>query len=163
MPGAGWDPEGPGEIQLRLRLSVAQTITIREGGWVGGRREGGRVGGGRVGGKEEGGGLHYSPSDFSFRKPTKQKIGPAAATVICDLKRNHGSEAAAGPSACLFHNPHAQASASTSLDHKIILVLDAELARVRALLVKGLDHSTLPSTLELVRNVPYLLRAHKQN
>ena len=42
----------------------------------------------------------------------------------------------------------------------IILVLHAELASVRALLVKGLDHSNLPSTLELVCDVPSLLHAH---
>jgi hypothetical protein len=51
---------------------------------------------------------------------------------------------------------------------KIILVLHAELASVRALLVKGLDHSNLPSTLELVCDVPSLLQyscthTHKQN
>jgi len=40
----------------------------------------------------------------------------------------------------------------------IILVLDAELANVRALLVKGLDHSNLPSTLELVCDAPSLLQ-----
>ena len=39
----------------------------------------------------------------------------------------------------------------------IILVLHAELASVRALLARGLDHSNLPSTLELVCDVPYLL------
>jgi hypothetical protein len=49
MPGAGWDPEGPVEIQLSLRLSVSQPITNR---------------------------LHYSHSDFN--KTTKQKIGPPA-------------------------------------------------------------------------------------
>ena len=41
----------------------------------------------------------------------------------------------------------------------IILVLHAELAG-SALLVKGLDHSNLPSTLELVCDVPSLLHAH---
>ena len=35
----------------------------------------------------------------------------------------------------------------------IILVLHAEPASLRALLVKGLDHSNLPSTLELVCDV----------
>jgi hypothetical protein len=50
----------------------------------------------------------------------------------------------------------------------IILVLDTELASVRALLVKDLDHSNLPSTLELVCDVPCLLQyscthTHKQN
>jgi hypothetical protein len=44
----------------------------------------------------------------------------------------------------------------------IILILHAELASVRALLVKGLDHSNLPSTLELVCDVPSLLHAHTQ-
>ena len=34
-----------------------------------------------------------------------------------DFKRNHGPGAPAEPSACLFHNPHAKESASTSLDH----------------------------------------------
>jgi hypothetical protein len=53
----------------------------------------------------------------AFNKTTKQKIGPPAATVISDLKRNLGSGAAAEPSACIFHKPHAKASASTSLDH----------------------------------------------
>ena len=43
----------------------------------------------------------------------------------------------------------------------IILVLHAELASVRALLVKGLDHSNLPSTLELVCDVASLLHSHK--
>ena len=42
---------------------------------------------------------------------------PPAATVIRDFKRNHGWAAAVEPSACLFHNPHAKESASTSLDH----------------------------------------------
>jgi hypothetical protein len=44
----------------------------------------------------------------------------------------------------------------------IILVLHAELASVRALLVKGLYHSNLPSTLELVCDVPSLSHAHTQ-
>jgi hypothetical protein len=44
----------------------------------------------------------------------------------------------------------------------IILVLHAELASVRALLVKGLDPSNLPSTLELVYDVPSLLHARTQ-
>jgi hypothetical protein len=39
----------------------------------------------------------------------------------------------------------------------IILVLDAELASVRPLLVKGLDHSNFPSTLELACDVSSLL------
>ena len=42
----------------------------------------------------------------------------------------------------------------------IILALQAELASVRALLVKGLDHSNLPSTLELVCDVLSLLHAN---
>jgi hypothetical protein len=50
----------------------------------------------------------------------------------------------------------------------IILVLPAELASVRAILVKGLDHSNLPSPFELVCDVPSLLHyscthTHKQN
>ena len=65
-------------------------------------------------------------------------------------KRNNGSGAAAEPSACLFHNPLAKESASTVW---IILVLHAELASVRVFLVKGLYHSNLPSTLELVCDV----------
>ena len=44
----------------------------------------------------------------------------------------------------------------------IILVLHAELSSVRALLVKGLYHSNLPSTLELVCDVPSLLHANTQ-
>ena len=44
----------------------------------------------------------------------------------------------------------------------IIHVLHAELASVRTLLVQGLDHSNLPSTLELVCDVPSLLHAHTQ-
>ena len=44
----------------------------------------------------------------------------------------------------------------------IILVLHAELASARALLVKDLDHSNLPSTLELVCDVPSLLHAQTQ-
>ena len=44
----------------------------------------------------------------------------------------------------------------------IILVLHAELASVRALLVKGLDPSCLSSTLELECNVPSLLHALTQ-
>jgi hypothetical protein len=66
--------------------------------------------------------LSPSLTDFTtvisdFNKTTKQKIGPPAATVTSDFKRNHGSGAPAEPSACLFHNPHAKESASTSLDH----------------------------------------------
>ena len=49
----------------------------------------------------------------------------------------------------------------------IILVLHAELSSVRALLcrkfVKGLYHSNLPSTLELVCDVPSLLHANTQS
>jgi hypothetical protein len=42
----------------------------------------------------------------------------------------------------------------------IILVPHAELASVRALLVKGLDHSNLPYTFKIVCDVPCLLHAH---
>ncbi len=47
----------------------------------------------------------------------------------------------------------------------IIRVLHAELASVRALLVKSLDHSNLPSTLELVcaMYLPCCTHTHKQN
>ena len=43
-----------------------------------------------------------------------------------------------------------------------IIVLHAELASVRALLFKGLYHSNLPSTLELVCDVPSLLHENTQ-
>ena len=48
----------------------------------------------------------------------------------------------------VFHNPHAKESASTNHTSRIILILHAELASVRALLVKGFDLSNLPSTLK---------------
>jgi hypothetical protein len=38
----------------------------------------------------------------------------------------------------------------------------AELASVDVLLIKGLDHSNLPTTLELACDVSYLLHAHIQ-
>ena len=44
----------------------------------------------------------------------------------------------------------------------IILVIHAELVSVRDFLVKGLYHSNLPSTLELVCDVPFLLHARSQ-
>jgi hypothetical protein len=54
-----------------------------------------------------------------INKTTKQKLGPPAVTVMSDFKHNHGSGDPAEPSACLFHNPHAKESASTSLDHLV--------------------------------------------
>ncbi len=82
---------GPVEIQLSLRLAVSQPITNR---------------------------LHYSHSDFNKTTKQKSKIGPPADTVtVTSSGITARFRAAAEPSACLFHNPHAKESASTSLDH----------------------------------------------
>jgi hypothetical protein len=99
--------------------------------------------------------LHYSHSDFN--QTTKQKIGPPADTVILTSSGITTREPQQNP-VLVF---------SITLTQKrvcppvwIILVLHAELASVRAFLVKGLYHSNLPSTLELVCDVPSLLHAH---
>jgi hypothetical protein len=96
--------------------------------------------------------LHYSHSDFN--KTTKQKIGPPVDTVIVTSSESR----------LWGLQQNLVLVFSITLTQKrvhppvwIILVLHAELASVRALLVKGLDHSNLPSTLELVCNVPSLL------
>jgi hypothetical protein len=94
-----------------------------------------------------------------FNKTTKQKIGPPAATVISDFKRNHGSGAQQN-SVLVFSITLPQKR--VRLPVWIILVLHAELASEKALPVKDLDHSNLPSTLELVCDVPSLLHAHTQ-
>jgi len=101
--------------------------------------------------------LHYSHSDFN--KTTKQKIGPPADTVIVTSSEITAREPQQNP-VLVF---------SITLTQKrvrppvwIILVLYAELASVKTLLVKGLYHSNLPSTLELVCDVPSLLHAHTQ-
>ena len=57
-----------------------------------------------------------------------------------DFNRNHGSGAAAEPSACLFNNPHAKERASTSID---ILVLHAELAGVSRPRIPEASHPAL--------------------
>ena len=97
--------------------------------------------------------LHYSHSDFN--KTTKQKIGPPADTVIVTSSEITAREPQQNP-VLVF---------SITLTQKrvrppvwIILVLHAELASVRALLVKGLDHSNVPSTLKLVCDAPSLLQ-----
>jgi hypothetical protein len=101
--------------------------------------------------------FHYSHSDFN--KTSKQKIGPPADTDIVTSSGITAREPQQNP-VLVF---------SITLTQKrvrppvwIILVLHAELACVRALLVKGLDHSNLTSTLELVCDVPSLLHAHTQ-
>ena len=81
-------PEGPGGIQLSLRLSVPQPITKR---------------------------LHYSHSDLN--KTTKQKIRPPADTVILTSSGITAREPQQNPVLVFFHNPHAKESASTNLDH----------------------------------------------
>ena len=119
---------------MRFRLAVSQPITNR---------------------------LHYSHSDFN--KTTKQKIGPPADTGIVTSSGITAREPQQNP-VLVF---------SITLTQKrvrppvwIILVLHAELSSVRALLcrkfVKGLYHSNLPSTLELVCDVPSLLHANTQ-
>jgi hypothetical protein len=128
LPGAGSDPEGPVEIQL---VSDFQS-------------------------------LRPSLTDFTtvisdFNKTTKQKIGPAAATVIVTSSGITAQEPKQNP-VIVFSITLTQKRVRPSV--WIILVLHAELASVRALLVKGLYHSNLPSTLELVCNVPSLLHAH---
>ena len=102
--------------------------------------------------------LHYSHSDFN--KTTKQKIGPPADTVIVTSSEITAREPQQNP-VLVF---------SITLTQKrvrppvwIILVLYAELASVKTLLVKGLYHSNLPSTLELVCDVPSLLHANTQS
>jgi hypothetical protein len=114
-----------------------------------------------------------------FNKTTTQKCGPPAATVINDFKRKHGLGAAAEPVFAFYDDPSFIVLTETKFSFRcipaitltqkrvrppvrIILVVHAELASVRALLVKGLDHSNLPSTLKLVCDVPYLLHAHTQ-
>ncbi len=96
--------------------------------------------------------LHYSHSDFN--KTTKQKTGPPADTVIVTSSGITAREPQQNP-VLVF---------SIALTQKrvrppvwIIIVLHAELASVRALLVKSLNHSNLTSTLELVCDVPSLL------
>ena len=121
---------------MSLRLSVSQPITNR---------------------------LHYSHSHLN--KTTKQKIGPPADTVIVTSSGITAREPQQNPVLVLT-------VFSITLTQKIvlqlrppvwiILLLHAELASVRALLVKGLDHSNLPSTLELVCDVPSLLHANTQ-
>ncbi len=85
--------------------------------------------------------LHYSHSDFN--KTTKQKIGPPADTVIVTSSGITAWEPQQNP-VLVF---------SITLSQKrvrplvwIILVLHAELASVKALLVKGLDHSNLETS-----------------
>jgi hypothetical protein len=92
-----------------------------------------------------------------FNKTTKEKNGPPAATFIVSSSGITAQEPQQNPVLVC----------SIALMQKkvrppvwIILVLQAELASVRALLVKGLDHSNLPSTPELVCDVPSLLHAH---
>jgi hypothetical protein len=101
--------------------------------------------------------LHYSHSDFN--KTTKQKIGPPAATVIVTSSGITTREPQQNP-VLVFSTTRTQKRVRPPV--WIIIVLHAELASVRALLVKCLDHSNLPSTLELVCDVPSLLRAHTQ-
>jgi hypothetical protein len=101
--------------------------------------------------------LHYSHSDFN--KTTKQKIGPPADTVILTSSGITAREPQQNP-VLVFSITLTQKTVSPPV--WIILILHAELASMRALLVKGLDHSDLPSTIELVCDVPSLLHAHTQ-
>jgi hypothetical protein len=116
---------------LSLRLAVSQSITNR---------------------------LHYSHSDFN--KTTKQNIGPPADAVIVTSSGITAREPQQNP-VLVFSITLTQKRVRAPV--WIILVLHAELASVRALLalfVNGLYHSNLPSTLELVCDVPSLLHAH---
>jgi hypothetical protein len=101
--------------------------------------------------------LHYSHSDFN--KTTKQKIGPPADTVILTSSGITAQEPQQNP-VLVFYITLTQKRVRPPV--WIILVLHAELSSVRALLVKGLYHSNLPSTLELVCDVPSLLHANTQ-
>ena len=101
--------------------------------------------------------LHYSHSDFN--QTTKQKIGPPADTVILTSSGITAREPQQTP-VLVF---------SITLTQKrvcppvwIILVLHAELAIVKTLLVKGLYHLNILSTFELVCDVLSLLHAHTQ-
>jgi hypothetical protein len=95
-----------------------------------------------------------------FNKTTNPKIGPPEGTVIVTSSGITAQESQQNP-VLVF---------SITLTQKrvrppvwiILLQSHAELASVRALLVKGLDHSNLPCTLELVCDVPSLLHAHTQ-
>jgi hypothetical protein len=92
-------------------------------------------------------------------KTTKQKIGPPAATVIVTSSGITAREPQQNP-VLVFSITLTQKRVRSPV--WIILVLHAELASVRALLVKGLYHSNLPSTLELVCDEHSLLHAHTQ-
>ena len=79
-----------------------------------------------------------------------------------DFKRNHGSGAPSEPSACLFHNPHAKESASTSLDHH------PELVSVRALHFSYLSKALITPTSHPLSNLsamclPCCTHTHKRN
>jgi hypothetical protein len=103
-------------------------------------------------------GRDYSHIVSSIKQQSKNRASGGYSQS--NFKQNHGLEAETEPSACLFHNPHAKKSIPTlSLESSLYFT---ELARVRALLVKGLVDSSLPSTLELVRDVSSPLHAHTQ-
>jgi hypothetical protein len=116
---------------LSLRLSVSQPITDR---------------------------LHYSHSDFN--KTTKQKIGPPGDKVILTSMTSSGITAREPQQNPLLVFSITLTQKRVRPPVWIILVLDAELSSVRALL--GLYHSNLPSPLELVCDVPSRLHANTQ-
>ena len=101
--------------------------------------------------------LHYSHSDFNKR--TKTKIGPPADAVIVTSSGITARESQQNP-VLVFSMTLTQKRVRPPV--WIILVLHAELASARALLVKDLYHSNLPSTLELVCDVLSLLHTHTQ-
>ncbi len=98
-------------------------------------------------------------SHSDFNKTTKQKIGPPADTVIVTSSEITAREPQQNP-VLVFSITLTQKRVRPPVS--IILLLYAELASVKTLLVKGLYYSNLPSTLELVCDVPSLLHAHTQ-